>query len=160
MKKLPFVSIPLVTLLLLPLLVWGGDPMAPAKHWKEIFILKSLALKESDDKLRQLLIQRYNEIANEMKLVIALKYVAEPHPWYDEGLVDVSRRIFRTALEFEDARERGTLLADVLGQVKELEQKFEILDKALKDNRTKVQLSRFRSLRLEVEYHLAKAEKR
>jgi hypothetical protein len=141
--------------------VWcGGEPKAAAKHWKEIFVLKTLKTGDQDDKLRKLLVERYDEIAGEMKSVIALKHEADPHPWYDEALVDVSRRIFRTVLDFDDMRERKELLAEVLGQVKQLEQKFEDLEKTLKDSRTKIQLSRFRSLRMEVEFHIAKCEKK
>jgi hypothetical protein len=160
-KSLPFLTSSYLVLLLLPAAVWcGGEPKTAGKHWKEIFILKPLPLNDNDDKLRKLLVQRYNEIASEMKSVIALKFQADPHPWYDEAIVDVSRRIFRTALEFDDLRERKELLTDVLGQVKALEEKFESLEKTLKDSRTKIQLSRFRSLRLEVEFHLVKSEKK
>ena len=150
----------LACFLLLSSRVQGGEPKETIKHWKEIYMLKPLKMDGKEDKLRKLLVERYNEIAGEMKSVIALKYLAEPHPWYDEAIVDVSRRIFRTVLDFDDAAERATLLKEVVGQVKELEQKFDILDKAIKDNRTKIQLSRMRSLRLEIEFHILRAEKR
>jgi len=146
--------------LLLPVPTRAGEPKSPAvKPWKEVFILKSLPAKADDDKLRQLLVARYNEIAGEMKAVIALKYQAEPHPWYDEAMVDVSRRIFRSALDFDDVRERVTLFTDILGQVRVIEQKFEGLEKTVKDPRIRLQLSRFRSLRLEVEIYLLRTEK-
>ena len=94
-----------------------------------------------------------------MQLVIALKSGDQPHPWYDEALVDASRRIFAAVLDFDDARERKELLKSVLGQVTDFENRYTTLEKTLKDNRIKIQLSRFRSLRLEVEYHILKAKK-
>ena len=86
-----------LVVLLLPHGVQAGGPKVPIKPWKEIFILKALPAPAGDDKLRHLLVARYNEIAGEMKSVITLKYLAEPHPWYDEAMVDVSRRLFRAA---------------------------------------------------------------
>ena len=148
-----------LVVLLLPHGVQAGGPKVPIKPWKEIFILKALPAPAGDDKLRHLLVARYNEIAGEMKSVITLKYLAEPHPWYDEAMVDVSRRLFRAALDFDDARERVSLYADILGQLKQIEQKFEVLEKTVKDPRTRLQLSRFRSLRMEVEINLLRTEK-
>ena len=136
---------PLVLLLMFVFSAGGADEQKPD-------LPRPIKSNPQDDPLRKLLVQRYNEGVEEMKLtVLSLKSGQAT----EAELFDVLRRLLQASVDFE-TKERVALLRPILKHAKYLEKTEEkLLKSGLARKET---VLKFRSLRLEVEIHLLKAE--
>jgi hypothetical protein len=146
-----FVSLMLLALsLLVPARTWGQQPKLAVDQALKVELLKSTP---QDDRLRKLQVQRFNEVAMEYRIAVVMM-LGNPTP--EPDLFDVSRRLLQAALDFEQPKERVPLLSALLKLAKEQEKIMEAQHRAKIINPNV--LHRFRSLTLEVEIHLVRAE--
>jgi hypothetical protein len=147
-----FVSLMLLALnLLVPVRTSGQQPKLAVEQALKVELLKSTP---QDDRLRKLQVQRFNEVAMEYRVAVVV--MTRGNPTTEPDLFDVSRRLLQAALDFDQPKERVSLLSALLRLAKEQEKMVEAQHRAKMVNANV--LHRFRSLTLEVEIHLVRAE--
>jgi len=155
-----FLSLMLLSLLCLVPRARTEEQEDPKRSLVDALKVELLKSTPQDDQLRKLQVQRYNEVAKEYGLTVDRIMFFGGRRWEPDfpELFGISGRLLQAALDFDQPKDRVSLLRALLKLAKEQERIVELKHKASELGQNVIH--RYRSFSLEVEIALVRTEKK